>query len=99
MDLVVCGHEHDYERSYAVRGTVSGSETLAPDPVSTEASNIDTGRGTVHMVLGGGNLRRAPGHHTRRHGQHQGDLLQRDPALRNDGKLESFTLHRRRSGG
>ena len=54
VDLVVCGHEHDYERSYAVRGTVSGSETLTPDPVSTETANIDTSQGTVHMVLGGG---------------------------------------------
>jgi 3',5'-cyclic AMP phosphodiesterase CpdA len=54
VDLVVCGHEHDYERSYAVRGTVSGSETLTPNPVSTETANIDTGQGTVHMVLGGG---------------------------------------------
>jgi 3',5'-cyclic AMP phosphodiesterase CpdA len=54
VDLVVCGHEHDYERSYAVRGTVSGSETLTPNPVSTETANIDTSQGTVHMVLGGG---------------------------------------------
>ena len=54
VDLVVCGHEHDYERSYALRGTVSGSETLTPNPVSTEAANIDTSQGTVHMVLGGG---------------------------------------------
>lgn len=54
VDLVVCGHEHDYERSYAVRGTVSGSETLTPNPVSTQTTNIDTGQGTVHMVLGGG---------------------------------------------
>src|SRR6266700_1264341 len=54
VDLVVCGHEHDYERSYALRGTVSGSETLTPNPVSTEAANIDTSQGTVHLVLGGG---------------------------------------------
>lgn len=54
VDLVVCGHEHDYERSYALRGTVSGSETLTPNPVSTERTNIDTEQGTVHMVLGGG---------------------------------------------
>lgn len=54
VDLVVCGHEHDYERSYAVRGTVSGSETLTPNPVSAETANIDTSQGTVHMVLGGG---------------------------------------------
>jgi carbohydrate kinase (thermoresistant glucokinase family) len=28
--LVVCGHEHDYERSPPVRGGVAGSETLTP---------------------------------------------------------------------
>ena len=54
VDLVVCGHEHDYERSYAVRGVVSGSETFTPNPVSTETANIDTSQGTVHLVLGGG---------------------------------------------
>ncbi|MEZ0090598.1 purple acid phosphatase family protein [Streptacidiphilus sp. EB129] len=54
VDLVLCGHEHDYERSLAVRGTVSGSETLEPSPVSTATDVIDTSAGTVHMVLGGG---------------------------------------------
>jgi len=54
VDLVLCGHEHDYERSLAVRGTVSGSETLTPNPVSTATTAIDTSKGTVHMVLGGG---------------------------------------------
>lgn len=54
VDLVLCGHEHDYERSLAVRGTVSGSETLTPQPVSTATTGIDTSKGTVHMVLGGG---------------------------------------------
>lgn len=54
FDLVVCGHEHDYERSHPVHGTVSGSETLTPNPVSTATDVIDTSQGTVHMVLGGG---------------------------------------------
>lgn len=54
VDLVVCGHEHDYERSLPVRGTVSGSETLTPNPVSTATDVMDTSQGTVHMVLGGG---------------------------------------------
>lgn len=54
VDLVVCGHDHDYERSFALRGTVSGSETLTPRPVSAESRSIDTAQGTVHMVLGGG---------------------------------------------
>ncbi|MGH6656784.1 MAG: purple acid phosphatase family protein, partial [Actinocrinis sp.] len=54
VDLVLCGHEHDYERSLAVRGVVSGSETLTPNPVSSATDDIDTSKGTVHMVLGGG---------------------------------------------
>jgi hypothetical protein len=56
VDLVVCGHEHNYERSLAVRGVVGGSETLTPNPVSTRTDDIDTGLGTVHMVLGGGGV-------------------------------------------
>ncbi|WP_078901234.1 purple acid phosphatase family protein [Actinacidiphila yeochonensis] len=56
VDLVVCGHEHDYERSLAVRGVVSGSETLTPAPASTRTDDIDTNLGTVHMVLGGGGV-------------------------------------------
>ncbi|MBS2962815.1 metallophosphoesterase family protein [Actinocrinis puniceicyclus] len=54
VDLVLCGHEHDYERSLAVRGVIPGSETLTPEPVSANTGHIDTGQGTVHMVLGGG---------------------------------------------
>ncbi|WP_369405591.1 purple acid phosphatase family protein [Streptacidiphilus neutrinimicus] len=54
VDLVVCGHEHHYERSLAVRGVVSGTETLTPNPVSDATESIDTSLGTVHMVLGGG---------------------------------------------
>ncbi len=56
VDLVVCGHEHDYERSLAVRGVVSGSSTLTPNPVSSETDDIDSAHGTVHMVLGGGGV-------------------------------------------
>jgi 3',5'-cyclic AMP phosphodiesterase CpdA len=56
VDLVLCGHEHDYERSLAVRGVVSGSETLTPNPVSTATDNIDATHGTVHMILGGGGV-------------------------------------------
>ena len=56
VDLVVCGHEHNYERSLAVRGVVAGSETLTPNPASTATDDIDTGLGTVHMVLGGGGV-------------------------------------------
>jgi Calcineurin-like phosphoesterase/Purple acid Phosphatase, N-terminal domain len=56
VDLVLCGHEHDYERSLAVRGILSGSSTLTPNPVSTRTDVIDTSLGTVHMVLGGGGV-------------------------------------------
>jgi hypothetical protein len=56
VDLVLCGHEHDYERSLAVRGVVSGSETLTPNPVSTATDVIDSTHGTVHMILGGGGV-------------------------------------------
>jgi 3',5'-cyclic AMP phosphodiesterase CpdA len=56
VDLVLCGHEHDYERSLAVRGVVSGSETLTPNPVLSATDVIDSNHGTVHMVLGGGGV-------------------------------------------
>ncbi|WP_203919780.1 purple acid phosphatase family protein [Rugosimonospora africana] len=56
VDLVLCGHEHDYERSLPVRGVVSGSETLTPKPASTNTALIDSSKGTTHMVLGGGGV-------------------------------------------
>ena len=39
-----------------MRGVVSGSATLTPNPVSTDLKNIDSSRGTTHMVLGGGGV-------------------------------------------
>jgi hypothetical protein len=53
VDLVVCGHEHHYERSHAIRGA-QANDTLTPIPVSSDLSTVDTTRGTVHMVIGGG---------------------------------------------
>ena len=53
VDLVVCGHEHHYERSHPIRGTLP-SDTLTPLPVDTQADLIDTSKGTVHLVIGGG---------------------------------------------
>src|SRR5207248_431180 len=53
VDLVVCGHEHHYERSHPIRGA-SPTDTLTPVPVATELSTVDTSKGTVHMVIGGG---------------------------------------------
>jgi hypothetical protein len=53
VDLVVCGHEHHYERSHPIRGHESNA-TLTPVPVATATDVIDTSKGTVHMVIGGG---------------------------------------------
>src|SRR5262249_4546723 len=53
VDLVVCGHEHHYERSHAIRGQQPGA-TLTPIPVGSTTDVVDTTQGTVHMVLGGG---------------------------------------------
>jgi 3',5'-cyclic AMP phosphodiesterase CpdA len=44
VDLVVCGHEHHYERSHPIRGQ-EANPTLTP---------VATTKGTVHMVIGGG---------------------------------------------
>jgi Calcineurin-like phosphoesterase/Purple acid Phosphatase, N-terminal domain len=69
VDLVLCGHDHDYERSWPVRGcnhnvghdAVSGEmvDTLQPRPVTTSepadpAQGFDTRLGTIHLILGGG---------------------------------------------
>lgn len=53
VDLVVCGHEHHYERSHPLRGWQSNA-TLTPIPAATATDVIDTTQGTVHMVIGGG---------------------------------------------
>lgn len=53
VDLVVCGHEHHYERSHPIRGQQANA-TLTPIPVSTATDVIDTTKGAVHMVIGGG---------------------------------------------
>ena len=53
VDLVVCGHEHHYERSHPIRGHETNA-TLTPIPVATATDVIDTTKGAVHMVIGGG---------------------------------------------
>ena len=53
VDLVVCGHEHHYERSHPIRGQRSNG-TLTPIPAATATEVIDTTKGTVHMIIGGG---------------------------------------------
>ncbi len=57
VDLVVCGHEHHYERSHPIRGQ-EATATLTPIPTATAREVIDTTQGTVHMVLGGGGTSR-----------------------------------------
>jgi 3',5'-cyclic AMP phosphodiesterase CpdA len=53
VDLVVCGHEHHYERSHPLRGREANA-TLTPRAAATGTEIIDTSTGTVHMVIGGG---------------------------------------------
>jgi 3',5'-cyclic AMP phosphodiesterase CpdA len=53
VDLVVCGHEHHYERSHPIRGRETNA-TLTPIPAETVTDVIDTTKGTVHMIIGGG---------------------------------------------
>ena len=53
VDLVVCGHEHHYERSHPIRGQ-QPNDTRTPVPAATDTEVIDTTKGTVHMVIGGG---------------------------------------------
>jgi hypothetical protein len=67
VDLVLCGHDHDYERSLPVRGfnhnvgqdakTGAVVDTMQPNPAKNGQANdgsYDTSRGTVHLILGGG---------------------------------------------
>ena len=55
VDLIVCGHEHHYERTKAVRGVDPASATtLRPMVVSDRLDVIDTSQGLVQMILGGG---------------------------------------------
>jgi hypothetical protein len=59
VDLVLCGHEHHYERSHPLRGAM-GTDTRTPIPVDAGHAGfnggevIDATRGTVHLVIGGG---------------------------------------------
>jgi hypothetical protein len=67
VDLVLCGHDHDYERSWPVRGckhnigrdatTGTPVDTCQPQPVITTeptTGKFDTTQGTIHLILGGG---------------------------------------------
>lgn len=54
VDLVLTGHEHHYERTFALRGQESADTYRRPKVASLDTETIDTGKGTVHMILGGG---------------------------------------------
>jgi hypothetical protein len=65
VDLVLSGHDHDYERSFPVRGfdhfagaeiaTGAVVDTWRPRPVTTTDSGVfDTSKGTVYLIIGTG---------------------------------------------
>jgi hypothetical protein len=67
VDLVLCGHDHDYERSWPVRGcthdvgrdaaTGGTVDTWQPTPVTTvqpKDGRFDARLGTIHLIWGGG---------------------------------------------
>jgi hypothetical protein len=67
VDLVLCGHDHDYERSFPVRGfnhsvgqdiaTGNTVDTMQPNPAADAQDadgSFDTSHGTIHLILGGG---------------------------------------------
>ena len=65
VDLVLSGHDHDYERSFPVRGTDHNVGTLTatgatvdtwrPHAVTTvDSGTFDTSKGTVYLILGCG---------------------------------------------
>ena len=49
VDLVLSGHEHDYERTYPVRGYDAGEfgTVVAPNPGQTKGAAVDTRRPSV----------------------------------------------------
>jgi purple acid phosphatase-like protein/calcineurin-like phosphoesterase family protein len=53
VDFVLAGHDHDYERSYVVKGTDAGT-ILRPHVVSTELDKVNSDLGLVHLVIGTG---------------------------------------------
>jgi hypothetical protein len=54
VDLVLAGHEHHFERTFPVRGLLDAGPLLTPAPQETNTSLMDTGKGAVHMIIGGG---------------------------------------------
>jgi hypothetical protein len=56
VDLVLTGHSHDYERMHLTRGVEAGSATLQPHVVDTGLDDLDTTRGSMHVVVGSGGV-------------------------------------------
>ncbi len=54
VDLVLAGHEHHFERTFPVRGTIDDSALLTPAPRGSDRAEMDTSYGTVHLTIGGG---------------------------------------------
>ena len=55
VDLVVAGHEHHFERTFPVKGTLpDNGGLLTPAPQGDNPLVVDTTQGTVHMIIGGG---------------------------------------------
>lgn len=54
VDLVLAGHDHAYERSHLVRGFEADSPTRRPAVASTDSTELDATKGTVHIVGTGG---------------------------------------------
>ncbi len=88
VDLVLAGHDHDYERSFPLRGadpdagldpaTGAVVNTLRPHAVTTADTGVfDTSAGTVHLILGcGGAVDNLNDYGTSRtDGRHQAKVL------------------------
>jgi 3',5'-cyclic AMP phosphodiesterase CpdA len=54
VDLVLCGHDHTYERTHACRGVDASSPSLKPAVRGEQLDSVDTTAGAVHLCLGGG---------------------------------------------
>ncbi len=97
VDLVLCGHDYGYERSFPVRGFDTGAgaslatgaqvDTMRPRPVTTVDSGVfDTSQGTVHLVLGCGGAASAGAD-----GAHGADWAHGADGARGDGRARVFT--------
>jgi hypothetical protein len=73
VDLVLAGHEHHFERTFPVRGTLGG-DLLTPAPRGCDRAEMDTSQGTVHLTIGGGgHPYNSPGRRT--HGPDEGVVI------------------------